>query len=333
MSRFQADAPGVGVAFAGGLPAHGFGDGRIRVGDRWVRAHEGGLLALAPCPTGKAVLTAGDDGRVVRTGPDGTVGTLLDLKGGWLDCLATTPGRAAGPRVAAAAGRTAHLIGLGARAGTATLDLPRPPTALALSRDGALLAAAHGAGASLHDLDDPGASARALGGAGGHVSIAFSPDGRFLVAGTAEPALAGWRLSDGQGFKMGGYPGKPLALVFAAEGQALLTSGGPALLVWPFTGPRGPMGESADLHRPRLGLCTMVAAHGILAAAGWSDGGVDVVRLDTLKSRHVAGPRPPKDLDFDPREAKARITGLAFSADGKRLAWCCEDGSAGLERL
>jgi WD40-like Beta Propeller Repeat len=262
----------------------------------------------------------------MRTDGNGKASVVLDTGGAWLDGLAVAKMTGL---VAVAAGKTVHLVPKSG--GPSHLSLTRTAGAIALSADGTLLATAHGHGVTIHDLN--GGPVRECAGAGGHVSVAFSPDGRFIVAGTAEPALAGWRLADGQGFKMANFPGKPLSFAWIDAGDALVTSGGPALLAWPFHGANGPMGEAAGVYRPRLGLCTAVAALGHWAAAGWSDGGVDMVHLGTDIARHVAGPPPPADIQGDPREGLARVSGLAFSPNGKRLAWCREDGAAGVAKV
>lgn len=326
LNDIRGDAAGIGAVWAGFAPLIGFGDGRIHAAGRFVQVHDGGMLAMLACPSRQAAISAGDDGRLVRTDGAGKSKVLLDTGGGWLDCLAVAQDTG---DIAVAAGRTVHVLRKGQAAVQVRLD--RAAGAMALSADGTLLAAAHGAGVTIHDL--AGGPARECSGAGGHVSVAFSPDGRFVVAGTAEPALAGWRIADGQGFKMANFPGKPMSFAWVDGGDALVTSGGPALLAWPFHGLNGPMGEAAGVYRPRLGLCTAVAAQGHFAAAGWSDGGVDLFDLGAGSSIHVAGPAPAATLEGDPRESLARVSGLAFSPNGKRLAWCREDGLAGVAKV
>jgi hypothetical protein len=133
---------------------------------------------------------------------------------------------------------------------------------------------------------------------------------------------------------MGGYPGKPKQLVFQTDGKALLTSGGPALLVWPMVAKdgvslSGPMGQAAGVYRPRLGLATAVASHGTNAIVGWSDGGVDVVDLIGGGARHLGGPRPQTTLDADPRALTTAIIAVSFRSDGKQAAWIGERGAYG----
>jgi hypothetical protein len=159
--------------------------------------------------------------------------------------------------------------------------------------------------------------------------VAYGVDDSFLFVGLSEPALAGWRLQDGQAFKMGGYPAKPRHLVQNNTGSVLLTSGGPALLAWPIVAGKGPMGQSAGVYRPRLGLVTAIAIHEARALVGWSDGGVDQVDLSSGKAGFLAGTRPRTELLDDPRKMRRSILSLAFYASGKRFAYVGEDGSFG----
>ncbi len=80
---------------------------------------------------------------------------------------------------------------------------------------------------------------RLLAWPGYHRSVAWSPDGRYLVSGMEENALHGWRLPDGGDIEMGGYPGQPRSLSFSADGRVLVTSGGMRAVCWRFDPPGG----------------------------------------------------------------------------------------------
>lgn len=209
---------------------------------------------------------------------------------------------------------------------------PKGPTALAFTHDGQELAVTHSGGVSLFELSS-GDLVQEIPCAGGPISVAYGADDAFLFVGLSEPALAGWRLQDGQAFKMGGYPAKPRHLVQNKTGSVLLTSGGPALLAWPIVAGKGPMGQSAGVYRPRLGLVTCVAVHDARALVGWSDGGVDQVDLSSGKTGFLTGPRPRTELLDDPRKMRRSILSLAFHASGKRFAYVGEDGSFGQQWL
>jgi WD40 repeat protein len=325
-------SPGIGTCWLGKAPVFAFGDGRLVINGTTITPHKGGILSLAVSARAGLVFTCGDDGLVSATDVSGKSQTLFHDPKAWFDSLVA---HEASTKLAISSGRDVMLI-----------DWPRPqdepvvfkparaPTSLTFSGDGTLLAIAHSAGVSLFKVSAPDAVLYEFPCSGGPLSVALDHSGDFLFAGLSEPALAGWRLSDGQGFRMGGYPGKPRQLVWSGNGKALLTTGGPALLVWPMTGKdgrtiTGPMGQAAGVYRPRLGMMTAVATAGDQAATGWSDGGVDLVNLLDGSTRHLGGPRPPRDLDKDPRAMTSSITSVAFRDDGKQVSWIGETGVYG----
>jgi hypothetical protein len=325
-------APGVGCTWLGEVPAFAFGDGTLLVGGKKYAPHDGGIVALAAAQGGDNIFSAGDDGRIVNMDANGTSTIVFERAGAWLDTILPHP---SGKAIAAICGRDILLLDVTSKSKIiATYKPARTPNSLALSGDGSRLAIGHSGGVSLFETTTPDEVQYELPCSGGPVSVALDPSGGFLFAGLSEPALAGWRLNDGQGFRMGGYPGKPKHLVFQTDGKALLTSGGPALLVWPMVAKDGvsllgPMGQAAGVYRPRLGLATAVASHGTRAIVGWSDGGVDVVDLISGSTHHLGGPRPQTTLDNDPRAMTTAIIAVSFRSDGKQAAWIGERGAYG----
>ena len=325
-------AAGVGTVWAGTAPVFAFGDGKLMIGGKAHYPHQGGILSLVYVAQSGLIVTCGDDGCVIGTNSAGQSQTLMHDSKAWLDTLVVHP---ASQLLAISAGREVILMKL--------TDISAPPirfkparasTALAFSGDGLFLAISHSAGVSLFKINEPTSVWHEFPCTGGPLSVALDHSGKFLLSGLSEPALAGWRLSDGQGFRMGGYPGKPRQLVWSTNGNALLTTGGPALLVWPMTGKDGhtlvgPMGQTAGVYRPRLGMVTAVATVNDYAVTGWSDGGVDLVNLLDGGTRHLGGPRPPKDLDKDPRALTTSIVSVAFRDDGKQVSWIGETGGYG----
>jgi WD40 repeat protein len=325
-------APGIGTCWLGKAPVFAFGDGRLMINGATRTPHEGGILSLAACPRAGLVFTCGGDGLVAATDVTGKSQTLMHDPKAWFDGLVVHD---ASTKLAISSGRDVIVLDW-----TRPQDAPirlkpaRAPTSLTFSGDGTLLAIAHSGGVSLFKVAVPETVLYEFPCSGGPLSVALDHGGDFLFAGLSEPALAGWRLSDGQGFRMGGYPGKPRQLVWSANGKALLTTGGPALLIWPMTGKdgstiTGPMGQAAGVYRPRLGMMTAVATAGDHAVTGWSDGGVDLVNLLDGTMRHLGGPRPPRDLDKDPRAMTINIISVAFRDDGKQVSWIGENGSYG----
>jgi hypothetical protein len=332
VAKAKDSAAGIGALWLGKVPVFGFGDGRLLINGKTFTPHDGGILAMTLAPDGARIVTCGDDGIVVATNDQGHAQTLLDAKGAWLDIMACDQGSG---RLGVSAGRVVYVIDTsGADTPPVTLQPARAATALAFSGDGNLAAISHSSGVSLFNLASPNTPLHELPCSGGPVSVAVDHTGAFLLAGLSEPALAGWRLADGMGFRMGGYPGKPRHLVWTQNQEALLTTGGPALLVWPMISKDGrtrigPMGQAAGVYRSRLGMVTAIACYGEIALVGWSDGGVDLVNLTLGTSRYVAGKRAAKTLDTDPRASTTNIISLAIRQDGKQVAWMSERGQYG----
>jgi hypothetical protein len=325
-------APGIATCWLGDAPIFAFGDGTLLINGKTSTPHDGALVALARTIDSQRILSAGEDGRILSIGPDGQCQPIFEQENAWYEMLLPHPN---GKTCAVIIGREVVLFDLFASNQVLARFKPdRSPNAMAFDGDGKLLAISHSAGVALYETASPDQPLYELPCAGGPISVALDPTGTFLFAGLAEPALAGWRLKDGQGFRMGGYPGKPKQLSFHDNGKAMLTSGGPALLVWPLVGKDlqtlvGPMGQAAGVYRPRLGLATAIASHGDKAVIGWSDGGVDFVNLATSQSRHIGGPRPQTNLDFDPRALTTAIVSVAFRGDGKQVSWIGEHGAYG----
>lgn len=287
---------------------------------------------MAHDPALGIVFTCGDDGTIAATNSNRDT-TLLSSQGSaWLDTCAY---HAVTKRLAVSTGRRVLVFNTAAPNNDPIHYKPaRAATALAFSGDGQLMAISHSAGVSLFKLDQPETPLHELACSGGPVSVALDHKGTFLMAGLSEPALAGWRLRDGQGFRMGGYPGKPRQLVWTPKEQALLTTGGPALLVWPMIGKDGrtrvgPMGQAAGVYRPRLGMVTAVATQGDIALVGWSDGGVDLVNLALGTSRYIGGSKAAETLDTDPRASTKNIVAVGLRQDGQQAAWISENGQYG----
>jgi WD40 repeat protein len=325
-------AAGVGTCWLGSAPIFAFGDGKLLIGGKTFRPHVGGILGLTMAAEAGVIITCGDDGSVVSTDLNGHSTLLIAEPKSWLDALVYQASR---HLVAVSAAREVIVLRMNDPAmGVVRFRPARAPTSVAFSGDGLLLAIGHSGGVSLFKVDQPDAVWHEFPCTGGPLSVALDQTGGFLFAGLSEPALAGWRLSDGQGFRMGGYPGKPRQLVWSSNGKALLTTGGPALLVWPMADKEGntivgPMGQAAGVYRPRLGMMTAVATFGDYAATGWSDGGVDLIHLLHGGARHLGGPRPPDDLDKDPRALTTAIVSIAFRDNGKQVSWASETGAYG----
>ena len=305
----------VAIHFVGDDAAIATGEGDILIvggGEALIKAHHGTILSAAG--DGKRIFTAGDDGKLVATGGDGKAETLADAGGKWIDQVALGPAGA----IAWSVGKTAF-----ARAGKGerSLDVPSTVGGLAFAPKGLRLAIAHYNGATLW-FPNAEAKPETLAWKGSHLGALFSPDGRFLVTTMQEPALHGWRLSDGQHMRMSGYPGRVRSLSFSADETWLATAGAEEVILWPFRTRDGPMGKEPLLlaRGPKDTRVAAVACHPAQAmlAAGYSDGMVLLVRLEDAAEVLVNRP------------TGTPVSALAWRGDGKALAFGTEGGKAGL---
>ncbi|MBI1684802.1 WD40 repeat domain-containing protein [Caulobacter hibisci] len=312
-----------------GRAGFALGDGTVRFeadgGFVTVEAHGGAMggAVLAACvhPSGRGLVTGGDDGRVVwsRVEGDEVVATLLaEVKGKWIEHVAAS---AASGLIAFTAGKEVHVLDTADAEFRRTYVHEKTVSGVAFDPKGKRLAAAGYGGVSLWWSRIADQKPTVMKWAGSHVALAYSPDGKFLVSSMQENQLHGWRLSDGKDMRMGGYPAKIKSLAFLDKGNLLVTAGANGAVVWPFAGASGPMGkEAAEIGFSRDSLVVQVAGVDALpvAIAGQDNGRIWAAhlrsgRIETLKA-----------------ERGAPISSLAVDAGGTRLAWGDESGEAGI---
>jgi WD40 repeat protein len=312
---FSFDAFVVAILADGPDAAFALGDGTVRwsSGETIVAHEDGAILCAAAHPSGKGVVTGGDDGRLVWSRREG-VKSLAEIRGRWIDAVATSP---VSGLIAYAVGREVQCFDVARPESPRAFVHDKTVAALALDPKGRRLAAATYGGVWLWYAKIAEQQPVMLRWAGSHIGAAFSPDGRFLVSAMQESALHGWRLADGTDMRMGGYPAKTHSLAFADKGAWLATSGAQGVVLWPFAG-AGPMGKQAmEIGPKETALVTRAAAHGALIGAGLDDGEVWACDL-TDERREVLRPA-----------GGAPISALAW-LDGQRLAWGDEAGAAGV---
>jgi WD40 repeat protein len=321
------DAWVVGAVFSrdGRAAAFALGDGTLRlastaeIGADWARveAHDGACLSLVQ-DVGQGFLTGGDDGRMVRTGTDGTVEELAKLGAmKWVDHVAAHPD---GLR-AASVGKKLHLFNKSGK--LREMEHPSSIGGIAFDAKGKRVAVGHYGGASLWFANSKDGSAKMLPWKGSHQGVWFSPDGTHVVTTMQENALHGWRLSDGQDMRMSGYQAKIKSISFTAKGRWLATAGADCIVLWPFFA-GGPMGKPPmELAGGDGVLCTQVACHPQheVVAAGFDDGLVLMAEIGSGKVVPVAAP------------GRGPVSALAWNPAGTQLAFGTETGFAGLVDL
>ncbi len=304
-----------------GRAVFALGDGTVRFeGGESVEAHGGAILAAAVHPSGEGLVTGGDDGRLVWSRASGAE-EIAKIPGRWIDAVAASP---ESRLIAFSAGRDLHVRDAADPAFARTFAHEKSVADIAFDPKGRRLAVATYGGAWLWYARIADQKPAKLNWAGSHVALAWSPDGKFLISAMQENQLHGWRVADEKNMRMGGYPAKVKSLAFLAKGNLLVTAGANGAIVWPFAGSTGPMGkQAAEINYDESAMVVRVAgAPGLpWIAAGLDDG--RVWACDLTGQRVV----PIK------AEKGAPVTALAITRDARRVAWGCEDGSAGVAEV
>lgn len=330
LDRWETDAPltGVCVERGGRYAAFAGGDGRVRVADlrdpkpslsTWALTR-GAVLALVPDCREGAFLCGADNGAVYRVGAADGPRELARLDRNWPDRLATHPrglrAIADGPlvRVLDAEGRT--VAELGAH--------PSTVAGLAFDGDGRCLAVSHYNGASLWTLDGRGGEPRRLHRRGSHLDLCWSGDGRRVATATQEKALHVWDLASGRDASLGPCINKAKSIGWSADGAWLLASGADTVAGWRFSEGRLPLAAPRMLGRYSERLVASVRANPrlALAAAGYNDGGIELVSLAARPRRHSLATAPASP-----------VVDLAWSPEGSRVLGGDSDGRAFVYRF
>jgi len=311
----------LGAFFLGDVPFFAASNGeihRLDMGHKTVEAHHG-LLTAVHDPLAQSIVTGGEDSKVNRISADGTVKLIAEAPRKWIAALAAGPSGA----VAYAHGKTAIVVTADGK--TREFSESRTIEGLAFAPKGLRVAIARYNGVTLQWAGTNGAPVD-LEWKGAHNQVTFSPDGRFLVTAMQENALHGWKIDGKPGeearhMRMTGYPAKIKSLSWSAKGKWLASSGAPAAIVWPFAAKDGPMGKAPlELGTRANILVTAVAFHPVeeVLAIGFIDGMILGVRLADTKEALLRRP------------GKGAISSMAWSPNGKLLAFASEAGDCGV---
>ena len=325
----QVESQGVNCFFSGEKPLFTFGDGQIFYEDKHLITLEDGIYSAALCPLSFGVIALGDDGKIARVRLNGKVEEIHHFKGDFADSIKVNSNS---KFLAVAQSRKVAVINLIDNSLIFEFTPPMSPNYIAFDQKGDNLVVGHGKGMTIYDLktDEPPLDFPVPGGV---YACEFSPNLQFIVAASGEPAMVGWRLTDGVAFRMAGYPAKPTSLAWVEGGAGLITSGGPVGVLWPFDTYEGPINKPAKTFRTRSGLVTTAASAKHMIALGYNDGGVDLIEIGDETPHYIAGPTPENAKEVNLRAGDARIVDLAFSQNARLLAYISEDGKFGLKKL
>ena len=184
---------------------------------------------------------------------------------------------------------------------------------LAFNQAGDRLATAHYSGVTVWDIAS-NEEIYQLNWPGAHLSLAWSPDDRFIMTTTQDKELHGWDLaaiSEGKpkSIRMCGYPAKIRKLSWTADGKHLAAAGADSVTVWSFAD-GDPSGKPPyEFGYVFQGIVTQVAAHPkqAIVAAGYNNGAILIGKYQSGNAMIARAP------------CGHFITSLNWSADGNRL--------------
>lgn len=213
------------------VTAHGDGTLRIFKAEqppKTVQAHAGPILAMVEDIDRASVLTGGDDGELVQTGPNGEKCSIAGFGNKWVDCVAASA--ALGWR-AASQGCVLHLFDERSNA-VAELDHESSIQALAFEPEGNRLAVAHYSGVTIWEPHGQEWLADRWTCPGLHIGLSWSPHGRHLVSAIQENTVHSWRLADGTESDMAGFGAKPRSLAWFGEPPLIASAGLDEVVCW-----------------------------------------------------------------------------------------------------
>lgn len=282
-------------------------------------AHRVSATQVAWHPQDARLATAGQDGcaRLWNAGR-GELVKELPCGAAWVEHIAWSD---SGRLLATAAGRK---LTLWSSEGERLLEYPDHPATIAAIawRRGAeeLVSACYGQ-LQLWAPDSP-RSTRALAWKGSMLSLAWSPDGRYLCHGNQDATVRFWILATGQDLQMSGYPTKVRELAWESRSRYLATGGGTAITIWDCSG-KGPADTTpAELHFHHARLTHLAYQHSGGALASGCEEGQLAVWTPGQSAAPVAVARLP-----------ASISGISWSPGDKRIAAFSEDGTVAAYRL
>lgn len=320
--RWKVDAPLTGTAVdrSGRYAAFSGGDGAVRIVSlvstgtphlsTW-RLTTGAVLTLAADCGQDAFLCGTDDGAVFRIHVDDGPVQLAVLEREWPDQLMTHP---CGVRAIADGPMVQLVDGQGRSSGVLG---PHPSTVAGMAFDdtGRRLAISHYNGVTIWQLDGP-RCVHNLFHRGSHLQLCWRRDGRYVVTATQDKTVHAWDLLTEESASLGQCFTKVRALGWSADGEWLLASGNDTVSAWPFPASADgvrklPAPAPQMLGRFSEQLVSQVSPHPTLAlsAAGYNDGGLEVVGL-------VAGRPARHALAESPGEP---VGSLAWSPCGDHL--------------
>jgi WD40 repeat protein len=239
---------------------------------RW-KAHEFGLASLSVSPVQNRLASCGQDGALrIWDLDDGSLIAESELADQWGVGARYSP---SGALIGVAAGRHMQVVspdGAVVRRfeplASTISDLAWKP---ALNDEPECVATCGYGGVHIWraDIDT---YAKRFPWQGSALSLAWSPDAKYLATGDQDRTVHFWVVSKAKDLEMTGYPIKVRELAWTADSSLLATGGGADITVWDCSG-RGPRGTEANVlegHQDKINA--LAFSHTNILASGSDDG-------------------------------------------------------------
>ena len=301
-------------------------------GSLWILSHDGRLLETLPGhadgtfhaewqPGGDLVASVGQDGHVrFWNASGGPAPDPFPAGTAWVEQLAWSP---SGEWLAVGAGKVLHLWHRECGWIHTIRGHSSTVSALTWRADSKVVGAACYGGVRLYEVET-GQPVGELPWKTSMVSLAWSPDQRWVVAGTQELAIQVWPypFKEGEELAMSGYAAKVRELAWHPSGRYLATGGGTEAMIWDCGG-KGPAGSTPRILEGHVGRISALAyqRRGHLLASGAQD--ASVMFWNAGKSS-----TPIRQI----RLASA-VTALAVAPNDQWLLAGCHNGDVALIRI
>ena len=231
-----------------------------------IQAHDLGVQTLAWSPDGTRLFSASQDGYLRSWTAEGKEGGLSvkpargwPVRMAWSLVPVTRGDRSEGPVLATAWGKS---VLLAKEDGVTYVDITDGKTSIEdlcwYPSGGMILGAANG-GLRVWD-SRTGQEIRRYDWPAALWSCTWSPDGRWVTAGSQEHSVHIWDAKSADHMHMQGYPGKVRLQSWSADSHWLATSGGMDIILWDCSG-AGPDGRQGKPFMAHADVVTAMAFH------------------------------------------------------------------------
>ncbi|GAA4842228.1 WD40 repeat domain-containing protein [Saccharopolyspora rosea] len=279
----------------------GGSEGAVEVFDpdgstRYERDLDDALLTVAASPDGTRIAALGVGSRRLWSATDGAV--LHTEQAGW---SASAAWDRRSQSLAVADGRRVRVLDRSGRARWNSAPLSSTVTNVLWPRGRLRVAASSYRGVTIFEPETDRIT-NTLEAPGAISGLTAAPNGRWVVGGSQDATLHGWKVDDGSDFQMSGFPATVSHLAFEDGGRWMACESAEVLTCWDFSG-RGPTGRAGVVltgHQTAVTAFAWAPGHRATLISGDQDGNVLVWRI-TSSTRPGDEIRPAGGLrDDDP---------------------------------